>query len=248
MTVQTRLNIDTTGFAIYTYPASRKDDSTFEQDAGRATVLAQYTLMAKKPVTIPTTMTADGGNAGDGTVTLVAAAPGGVPVVGTWVLTCTFAVTNGGVFKLEDPNGNLVADGLTLRVGAGLLTSFVVDGMSFTVTDGATDFAAADFFTLAVAANGKLVPFDATAVDGTEIPEGIFMGEDITAAALVAGDVVDNPVVFSGMKFDEDKLVFDNGSDTINTLLATGRTIREELALMTLIGQQTQTASAAENV
>ncbi len=245
MTVQARLNIDTTGFAIYTYPASRKDDATFEQDAGRAAVLAQFTLMAKKPVTIPTTGTITG--TGNGTCTAVAAAAGSVPIVGDWILTCTFAVAEGGVFKLEDPNGNLIADNLTLRVGTGLLTTFVAGGMKFTITDGATDFVAADLFTIAVTANGKLVPFDATAADGSEIPEGIFMGEEITAAALVAADVVDNPVVFSGMKFDEDKMVFDNGADTIDTLLATGRTIREELALMTLIGQQTQTASAAEN-
>lgn len=248
MTVQARLNVNTTGFAIYTYPASRKDDATFEQDAGRAAVLAQYTLMAKKQVTIPTTMTADVGNTGDGTVTAVAAAVGGVPIVGTYTLTNTFAVVNGGVWSLTDPNGNIIVDGLTMNVGAGGATVFVAGGITFTITDSATDFAAADMFTIAIAANGKLVPFDATAADGTNIPEGIFMGEDITAAALVAGDVVDNPVVFSGMKFDEDKLVFDNGADTIDTLLSTGRTVREELALMNLIGQQTQTASTVENV
>jgi hypothetical protein len=247
MTVQARLNVDTTGFVIYEYPASRKDDATFEQDAARAAVLAQFTLMASKPVTIPTTGTADVGNTGDGTVTAVAAAAGGVPVVGDYTLECTFAVANGGVFKLTDPNTNIVADNLTLRVGAGLLTTFVEAGMTFTVTDGATDFAAGDKFTITTTANGKLVPFDATAVDGSEIPVGIFMGEDITAAALVAGDVVDNPVVFNGMKFDEDKLVFDNGSDTLATVLSTGLTIRETLDKMTLIPQQTQTASAYEN-
>ncbi len=247
MAVQARLNIDTTGFVIYDYPASRRDNSVFEQDTGRAAILAKFTLMAKKPVTIPTTMTADGGNTGDGTVTAVAAAAGSVPIVGTWVLTCTFVVANGGVFKLEDPNGNLIADNLTLRVGAGLLTTFVVGGMTFVVTDGGTDFAAADFFTIAVTANGKLVPFDATAVDGSEIPEGIFMGDDITAAALVAGDVIDNPVIFNGVKFDEDKLIFDDGTTTLDTLLSSGLTIRATLELKTLIAQTVQTSSAFEN-
>lgn len=247
MAVQARLNINTTGFVIYEYPASRKDDGTIEQDAGRAAVLAQFTLMAKKPVTIPTTMTADGGNTGDGTVTAVAAAAGGVPIVGAYTLANTFAVADGGVWSLTDPNGNLIVDGLTMNVGAGGASIFVAGGMTFTITDGATNFALADEFTIAIAANGDSVPFDATAVDGSEIPESIYMGDDIAAADLVAGDVVDVPLVFTGMKFDEDKLVFDNGADTLDTLLSTGKTIREELALLTLIPQQTQTASDFEN-
>lgn len=248
MSVQARVDINTTGFVIgENLRALRRDAVTFEQDAGRAAVLAQFTLMAKKPVTIPTTMTADGGNTGNGTVTLVAAAAGGVPIVGTWVLTNTFVVAEGGVFKLEDPNGNIVADNLTLRVGAGLLTTFTVAGMTFTVTEGGTDFAAADFFTLAVAANGKTVPFDSEAVDGSEIPDGIFMGAEILAATLVAGDVLDNPVIYSGLKFDEDKLIFDNGTDTLDTVTATGRTIRSELELMDLIGQSVDVTTNFEN-
>ena len=246
MTVQARVDINTTDFVIgENLRALRRDAVTFEQDAGRSTVLAAFTLMAKKPVTIPTTGTATG--TGDGTMTAVAAAAGAVPIVGDWILTCTFAVTNGGVFKLEDPNGNLVADNLTLRVGAGLLTTFVVGGLTFVITDGATDFVAADLFTLAVAANGKTVTYDSEAVDGSEIPDGIFMGTDILAATLVAGDVLDNPVIYSGLKFDEDKLVFDNGTDTLDTLTATGRTIRAELELMDLVGQSVDVTTNFEN-
>jgi hypothetical protein len=245
--VQARLNIDTTGFVIYEYPASRHDNGVIEQDAGRAAVLAQYTLMAKKPVTIPTTMTADAGNTGTGTVTAVAAALGGVPIVGTWELENVLAVAEGGIFKLTDPNGNIVDSNIVLTVGAGSVTVFTAGGLTFTITEGGTDFALADLFTLAVTANGKTVPFDPAAVDGSEIPDSIYMGEDITAAALVAGDVVDVPLVYEGMKFDEDKLVFDDGTTTLDTLLATGKTIRETLALVTLIPQKTDTASAFEN-
>lgn len=246
MGVQARVDIDTTSFVIgENLRALRRDAETFEQDAGRSAVLAQFTLMAKKPVTIPTTGAATG--TGDGTCTAVAAAAGSVPTVGDWILTCTFAVTNGGVFKLEDPNGNLIADTLTLRVGAGLLTTFVAGGLTFTITDGSTDFVAADLFTIAVAENGKGVPFDAEAVDGSEIPSGIFMGADITAAALVAGDVVDNAVIYSGLKFDEAKLVFDNGTDTLDTVMATGRTIRAELELMDLVAQTVDVTTNFEN-
>ena len=247
MAVQDRLNIDTTGFAIYEYPASRRDNGTIEQDAGRAAILAQYTLMAKKPVTIPTTMTADGGNTGDGTVTAVAAANPGSPLVGDYTLECTAAVTNGGVFKLTDPGSNIVATELTMQAGAGAATIFNAGGMIFTVTDGATDFIVGDKFTIAIAVNGKSVPFDISAVDGSEIPESIYMGDDIAAADLVAGDVVDVPLVYEGLKFDEDKLIFDDGTTTLDSVLSTGKTVRETLALATLIPQKTQTASAFEN-
>lgn len=244
---QARVNVDTRPFVLYTYPASRQDDGTIEQDAGRAAVLAQYTLMAKKPVTIPTTMTADGGNTGDGTVTAVAAAAGGSPSVGTWVLANTFAVANGGVWSLTDPNGNTVIDGLTMNVGAGGATVFVAGGMTFTITDGATDFALADEFTIAVTANGKWIPFDITAVDGAEIPQGILMGSDITAAALVAADVIDQPILEHGAKFDDGKLIFDNGTTVLTDLLADGQTVRDALEHLTLIAVPTRTTSLAEN-
>lgn len=203
---------------------------TLAQDAGRSAVLAVYTLMAKIAVTIPTTMTADGENTGNGTVTAVAHGVGASPIVGTWVLTCTFVVTNGGVFKLEDPNGNIVADGLTLRVGAGLLTSFVAGGIAFTVTDGGTDFDAADFFTLAVAANGQWVPWAVDGVDGSEVPAGVLMVDSVTAAALVAGTVTNQTMMVGGcLTADASQLIFDDGSSTLATVLPGGKTIAETL-------------------
>lgn len=247
MSIQARTNIDTRPFVLFTYPASRQDDGTIEQDAGRAAILAQYTVMAKKPVTIPTTMTADGGNTGDGTVTAVAGVAGAAPIVGTWELECIIAVANGGVFKLTDPNGNIVDNNLVMNVGAGVATVFTAGGMTFTVTDGATDFIVTDLFTIAIAANGKWIPFDPASVDGGEIPLGILMGEDIAAADLVAGDVVDQPIMEHGIRFDADKLIFDDGSTTLDTVLASGLTVREELRHLTMIAIPTRTTSLPEN-
>jgi len=97
-------------------------------------------------------VTADGGNTGDGTVTAVTA--NDKAVSGSYNLECIEAVTNGGVFKLEDPSGNIVASDLTIDVGAGAATIFTVAGLTFTITDGATDFAAGDKFTLAIETGG----------------------------------------------------------------------------------------------
>jgi len=247
MSVQARQNNDTTGFIIYSFPSAKVDDAVIEQDAGRAADLVQYTMMAKKPVTIPANMTADGGNTGDGTVSGVAAAPGGTPIVGSYELECIGAIANGGIFKLTDPNGNIVASPIEMIVGAGAATPVVAGGLVFTITDGATDFIVGDLFTLAITANGKFVPFNPALADGSEIIIGIFLGDDIAFADLVAGDVEDAPILINGARFDGDKLVFDDGVTTLDTVLATGKTIRDTLTEIQLIPESSQTASRAEN-
>lgn len=70
-----------------------------------------------------------------------------------------------------------------------------------------------------IAATGLYVPLtDVEAVDGSAIPAGIYIGEPITAAALVAGNVVDCPILTSGARFDEGQLVLEN-SLTLETVV-----------------------------
>ena len=164
------------------------------------------TIMALKEVSDTVTVTADAGNTGDGTVTAVSPAAGEIiPLIGDYNLECTFAVTNGGVFKLEDPNGNIVADNLTLRVGAGLATSFSVAGLEFTITDGATDFAAGDKFALAVAADGDFVIFAVDGVGGAQEPRYVLREDytstgaaDIAGRVITAGKVKSNRLIIDG--------------------------------------------------
>ena len=246
MVVQVRRDNDTTGFVIYSFPASRQDDGVIKQDAGRSTVLAQFTLMGKSDV-VATSITADGGNTGDGTFTALALAQGGVPVAGAWNLECVQAVAHGGIFKLEDPNGVEVESNLVVTALTGVATKFTVAGMTFTITDGAADFIAGDKAAIVITADGDFVPLDVSGVGGAERVHGIYMGDDILAADLVAGDVVDNPILSNGANFNSDKLIFDDGVSTLDTMLPSGETVREELAKLTLIPQTTQTASAFEN-
>jgi hypothetical protein len=200
--------------------------------------------LGKKKVTVPTTGTADGGNTGDGTMTAVAAA--GALKVGTYTLECTFAVANGGVFKLENPDGDIVADNLTLRVGAGLATAFIEGGLEFTVTDGVADFIAGDKFTVEVAANGKYVPLDPTAFDGSGEFGGIYNGEDIPAASLVAGDV-EGEIITGGSAavLDDSKLDIETG--TLETILGSGKTLREEMNDKGLFPASTEANYSGEN-
>jgi hypothetical protein len=76
------------------------------------------------------------------------------------------------------------------------------------------------------------------------------MGPEIAAATIVAGDVIDLPIVYRGMTFDEAKLVIEN-SKTLATIIDTGvvpaRSLRDAIAGQDLIAQQTRTATSFEN-
>ncbi len=166
--------------------------------------------------------------------------------------TMAIAAAEGGVWKLEDPNGNSIATGLTMGgvpLGA---TVFNVGGITFTITDGATDFIVGDTFALTVTSIKKWTPYDPAGVHGEQIPMGIYDPEstvgDITAAALIAGDVVDMPILIEGARFDRDKLVFENSGAYTDLVLGTTLTVEEHLRTLGLVAENTIAGSAAENV
>lgn len=196
------------GSVILQEAAFRDELLTF---AGAGTAL-EGTILARKEVADAVTVTADVGNTGDGTVTLATVAAGSViPLVGDYNLEVTEAVVNGGVLKLEDPNGAIVATGLTMTVGAGAATVFEVEGLQFTVTDGATDFVVGDKFALAVAADGKMVVFATAGAGGAQVPKQILT---YAVTATGAGDVP----IRSGVtgKYRKERLVIDADGDDTN--------------------------------
>lgn len=149
--------------------------------AGADTIL-EGTILARREVATAVTVAADGGNTGDGTVT-AATVVGNDVVAGAYVLTCSNAVTNGGIFTLDSPSGERLVGGLVMTAGAGAATTFKAAGLEFTVTDGSTDFAVGDTFTLTVAADGDLVPFATDGVGGAGIPLAILTYEVVTTGA-----------------------------------------------------------------
>lgn len=135
------------------------------------------------------TATADTGNTGNGTVTDVEADSG--VQSGDWVLTMTAALEA----KLADPQGVVVADNINLTDGDA--TTVKVAGITMTLTDGATAFAADDFFTVAVEAAGT---FEAKA-DGDKI-DAIYNGDDervLSSAGygqvIVGGEIAERSLV-----------------------------------------------------
>jgi len=102
-----------------------------------------------------------------------------------------------------------------------------------------------------VAASGKWTPFiNAAATDGTAIPQGIYTGDEITAAALVAGDIPDCMILVYDMEFDESMLVIEN-SKTLDTVVTVGttdlRSVRDHLLNHKLLPRLTNTSTAQEN-
>lgn len=137
-------------------------------------ILKAGTLIALITAANALTPTADGGNTGDGTigsVTVTSAA-----ITGDYVLTITEAAANAGTFEVIDPMGLSLGEG---TVGQ----AFTGGGLTFTLSDGSTDFAVDDTFTLAVLANlGEYTAYDDDGTDdGRRTASGIlFASVDAT--------------------------------------------------------------------
>jgi len=126
-------------------------------------------------------------------------------------------------------------------------TDSVVTVLSAVSGGGGTDISGAGFL------NGLTGTGTATAGTGgtgVDLPQGIYMGEDVTAAALVAGDVVDAPILLFGAVVDEDKLVLENSLD-LDDVAGAGdpgaKTIRDILRTISIIPRSTRTTSLPGN-
>ena len=163
----------------------------FVQFTHRCSQLVRGAALGVRSIAVGTA-TADAGNTGDGTCTAYALAAGGPAIVGSYVLTCNAAVTNGGVFKLVDPNGALLADDITITAGPGGTVVYTGNGMTFTITDGANDFVVGDFFTLTITAGtGYAVALDiaSTEYDGSELFDSILLDADGVTTGVGASQV-----------------------------------------------------------
>jgi len=100
------------------------------------------------------------GNTGDGTIGTVTIGAGAK--AGVYKVTCVEPAMDAGEFIVEDPDG--------VNVGVATVASeFTGGGLTFTVADGATDFASGDAFTITIAAgSGKYKEYNPANTDGSE--------------------------------------------------------------------------------
>lgn len=104
-----------------------------------------------------------------------------------------------------------------------------------------------------VAATKKWVPLtDIALLTGEAIARGIYVGDDIAAADLVAGDVVDVPIVVGGAAatIATDLLVIENAL-TLDTIVQVGaidvHRVEDDLARIGLFAEATVNIDEFEN-
>lgn len=189
--------------------------------AGAATVVAGTVLgMA---LVAAGSVTPNVGNTGDGVVSVFALANGGPAKPGNYNLECVEAITNSGRFKLVDPNGVLIINNIIIPVSGNI--TIEIDGITFNIADGATDFVVGDKFALAVASVNEFVPFKSDNVDGSEIPKAILNYEKIATGAgsldirpCIAGEVLNSQLVFEKTGDDMDTVPAGQ-TETVRELL-----------------------------
>jgi hypothetical protein len=124
-----------------------------------------------------TTAAKSGGNTGNGTITMDATTPvlAGAKT-GVYTVRCIAAAANGGTFRVEGPNGDVLGD-------VAVAATFS-DDIKFVIADGATDFIVGDGFDITVAAGtGKFSPLDPAANNGLAVADAIlFTSADASAA------------------------------------------------------------------
>lgn len=125
---------------------------------------------------------------GDGTATLISA--NGEAAVGNHVITFSAAL----VAEILSPDGQRTA----LAPADGAATAFVANGLSFTLTDGATAWVSTDSITIAVAGSGA---YGYDAVN----PEVIAFEEKLIASELNVSCLV------SGSSYLQSGIVDDSG-------------------------------------
>jgi phage tail sheath gpL-like len=145
---QYRVRVGNVSSAPFALPAG----ATVSHTVGALMAAIQGVL--EMPVTVAATYGAigagAGANVGNGTIGTLSIS--GAPRPGAYKLTLTQVVANGGVFRLQDPDGTVIATDVAMTPAPGGATVITRAGMTFTLTDGATDFAVGDSFTITVAA------------------------------------------------------------------------------------------------
>jgi hypothetical protein len=163
-----------------------------EITVGGGAKLEAGTVLSKL-ITATAVATPDGGNTGDGVMGAVTV--GSDAKEDVYTLTIVDGDTDAGDFTVENSQGQLIGAGV---VGA----AFNKGGLSFTLADGATDFAVGDLFTIAVTATSEVYEqLDPAANDGSENAVAVLysradaVGGNVTGVANIRDTVFKKDVL-----------------------------------------------------
>lgn len=128
-----------------------------------------------------------GTNTGNGTISAVTL--GALAEVGAYTLRAIATATNGGTFAVFTPSGFRLADAVVGVAYAG-------GHLNFTISDGSTDFALADSFTVTVSGDGKYDFAKDGNVTGLAAAVAVLLQEvdatsaDVTEAVVLVRDAI----------------------------------------------------------
>lgn len=188
MTTKTEL-LHAGGFIISEANGNRSRDN--------ATLLSGQNLKAGAVVGLITLAGASethAGATGNGVMTLDATNPVRQGAkAGVYKATAITAAANGGTFRVEDPDGNVMGD---VAVGATF-----DDDIKFVIADGATDFVVGDIFLITVAAgSSKATVLTPAAQDGSQAAGGILFADTDASAADVPCVLVTRQAEVNGLE------------------------------------------------
>jgi hypothetical protein len=268
MTVQVRADYTNYAFILSGSPYSREAE-TIAQDAGRSAALAPFTVMALNPATnkwVPLTDVApaltsaflvcgaNGGNLAawqavsdgefsftvDGEVINVT----GIDTSSITALTQIVDILQNAVIGKANVYYDVLND--TFRFESktqGTLSTITV--LSAVSGGSGTDISGASFLN---GASGTGTATQGTGGGGVDIPQGIYLGGSITAAELVAGDVVNRPILIGGAcTVDSSLVVLENSLAVTDIVEARNETIRGVLASKGIFLEDTIDADELEN-
>ena len=164
--------------------------------------LARGTVLGKITKGSATAAAKSGGNAANtGALTMDATTPvlAGAKV-GVYTVRCITAATNGGTFRVTDPEGFVLGD---VAVGA----TFAND-IKFAIADGTQDFIVGEGFDITVAAgSGYYKTVNSANVDGSNVAECILAADTNATSAAVAA------LVYVTGQFNTEALTFGGSDD-----------------------------------
>ena len=183
-------------------PYTKKIEKTIAQDASG--VIPSGAVMGIISLGAITAAAKSCGNTGTGTCTVLSLKDGAR--AGVYTVRVVRAATHIFDYVVSNPNGQQIGFGTCEGSGG---TSVFSGEIQFTLTDAGTDFIVGDGFDITVAAgSGKLKRSVSTAVDGSQYPKYVLVGE----TDATAGDVIREVVYSTNVR--EDFLVF-TGSETL---------------------------------
>ncbi len=168
-----------------------REEVTVLAGSGAARVLTIGTVVGTVTTGVLAASAAKRTGTGTGTISTVGAPSG--TVVGTHTAVCVAVIANSGRFVVFGPSGNVEGTAI-------VATPFVVPGApTFTIDDGATDWALGDVIDIVVSqsAAGKIVALNLAGTDGSQSAYGVMLtnttapdGVDAGGVALVRGPAI----------------------------------------------------------